>query len=167
MIKPLSKKLLTTNEFTDLVITLGTKYLKSWLIRSEAAKIIVDTLNKFLNKSKIYEVSTLWVNESWGQLNWINKLFCKLLINNAKKDHVLLEDAVLNSLQMLHIICTAGLKNIEVTNKINIKHTDFLPNNDFRKSNDTKCLIDSTMTYKTVFSSICKAWNQCKSKKKS
>lgn len=151
------EKAFSTKDFTDVVIALGSKDLKALNIRFNGTKNIIDVLNQLSMKCSIHVISALGVNESWSQLNRLNKLFCKLLINSTMKDHGLQEDAVVNSSQKFHIIRPVGLRDGEATNKITIQAEGFLPHNDILRADVAKYLVDSMIADKTGFSSICKA----------
>lgn len=151
------EKAFTTNEFTDVVIALGSRDFKTSFIRSETTENIVDTLNKLSLKYNIHLVSALGVNESWVQLNWLNKLFCKLFIKNAMIDHGLQENIVVKSNQNFHIVRPVGLKDGEAIGSIIVQPEGFLPYNDIRRADVAKYLVDSLLKERTGFSSICKA----------
>jgi hypothetical protein len=150
------ESVLKTNEFTDVVISLGSRDLKNSNIRSKGTINIVDALNKLSINCKIHVISALGVNESWNQLNWFGKLICKVLINSTMKDHGLQEEAVVNSSQKFHIIRPVGLTDGMPTGKILNQTEGFLPNNDIARADVAKYLVDSLIADKTGFSCICK-----------
>lgn len=150
------EKVFLANEFTDVVISLGSRDLKKSYIRSKGTRNIVDVLNKLSINCKIHVISALGVNNSWDQLNWFGKLICKVLINSTMKDHGLQEDIVVNSSQKFHIIRPVGLTDGIATGKILNQTEGFLPNNDITRADVAKYLVDGIITEKTGFSSICK-----------
>jgi hypothetical protein len=150
------EKAFLANEFTDVVISLGSRDLKKSSIRSKGTKNIVDILNKLSINCKIHVISALGVNNSWNQLNWFGKLICKVLINSTMKDHGLQEEIVVNSSQKFHIIRPVALTDGMPTGKILNKTEGFLPNNDITRADVAIYLVDGIITEKTGFSSICK-----------
>jgi len=132
-----------SNEFTDVVISLGSRDLKKTNIRSEGTKSIVEAMNKLSIKCKIHIVSALGVGESWSQMNWFGKLFCKILISNSMKDHGIQEEIVVKSSQKFHIIRPVGLTDGELTGKI-LNHTEgLMPNNQISRADVARYLVDS------------------------
>jgi hypothetical protein len=150
------EKVFKTNEFTDVVIALGSRDLKKSNIRSKGTKNIVDVLNKLCINCKIHVVSALGVNDSWNQLNWFNKLICNILIKSTMKDHGLQEKIVVNSSQKFHVIRPVALTDGMPTGNILNQTEGFLPNNDIARADVAKYLVDGIVTDYTGFSSICK-----------
>jgi hypothetical protein len=145
-----------TNEFTDVVIALGSRDFKKSNIRSKGTKNIIDVMNKLGTNCKIHIVSALGVNDSWNQLSWFNKLICKILIKNAMNDHGLQEDIVKNSAQKFHIIRPVGLTDRIAIGKVINQTEGFLPYNDISRADVAKYIVDNLLADKTGFSSICK-----------
>jgi len=145
-----------TNEFTDVVIALGSRDLKKTNIRSIGTKNIIDALTNLGINCKIHVVSALGVNDSWAQLSWFNKLICNILIKNTMNDHRLQEDIVTNSPQRFHIIRPVGLTNGIAIGKVINQTEGFLPNNDISRADVAKYIVDNLLADKTGFSSICK-----------
>lgn len=149
--------ILNSKVFTDIIISLGSRDLKSTNIRTLGTQNIIDSLTTLSQSSKLHVVSALGVGESWAQLNWLNKLFCKLLIKNAMIDHEKQEAAVIKSKQKFHIIRPVGLKDGEATGNVLVKPDGFPPFNDIRRSDVAKYLVECMLSGYEGFSSICKA----------
>jgi len=150
------EKVFTDNEFTDVIISLGSRDLKNSTIRSKGTKNIVDVLNKRSVDSKFHVVSALGVRDSWGQLNRFGKLISMLLIKSAMKDHGLQEEIVVNSSRKFHIVRPVGLKDGLATGIIINQTKGFMPYNDITRADVAKYLIDNMISDKTGFSSICR-----------
>jgi len=151
------ENVLKSNSFSDIIISLGSRDLKPTNIRTLGTQNIIDSLAKLSQSSNLHVISALGVGESRVQLNWLNKLFCKLLIKNAMIDHEKQEKAVILSQQKFHIIRPVGLKDGDATGNIIVKSDGFLPFNDIRRSDVAKYLTTCLLNNFTGFSSICKA----------
>jgi hypothetical protein len=142
---------------TDIIISLGSRDLKSSNIRTLGTQNIIDSLISLSLNSKLHVISALGVGESWSQLNWLNKIICKLLIKNAMIDHENQEKVVINSQQKFHIIRPVGLKDGEATGNVLVQTTGYPPYNDIRRSDVANYLTRCLISNYTGFSSICKA----------
>ncbi|MFN0204212.1 MAG: NAD(P)-binding oxidoreductase [Bacteroidia bacterium] len=142
--------------FTDVVISLGSRDLKNSYIRSKGTKNVLEVLNKLSATCQIHVISALGVGESWSQLNWFSKLICKVLINGTMKDHELQEEAIVNSGLKFHIIRPVALNDGLATGKIIIQNARFLPNNTISRADVAQYLVESLLSNKSGFSSICK-----------
>jgi len=151
------ENILKSKKFTDIIIALGSRDLKTTTIRAVGTQNITEALTKLSLTSKLHIVSALGVGESWVQLTWVNKLLCKLLIRNAMIDHENQEKTVINSNQQFHIIRPVGLKDGEATGKVLVQPEGFLPFNDIRRSDVAQYLVDCMLNEYTGFSSICRA----------
>lgn len=150
------EKAFKTNEFTDVVIALGSKDLINSSVRSLGTKNIVTVLNKLSLKCKLHVISALGVGDSWKQLTWFWQLISKLLLGSTMKDHRLQEEIVTNSSQAFHIIRPTGLTDGIATGKILNKTEGFLPGNDISRADVAKYLVDSMIAGKNGFSCICR-----------
>jgi len=148
---------LKSDNFTDVIIALGSKDLKKTLIRSEGTKNIVDALTKISSKSKIHIVSALGVGNSWSQLNWLGKLICKVLISNSMEDHNLQEEIVTSSSFDFHIVRPVGLTDEGLSESIICKNEGTMPSDKISRADVALYLVDSMLNDKTGFSSISKS----------
>jgi len=151
------ENVLKSNEFTDIIISLGSKDLKKSLIRSTGTKNIVDALQKQSINSKIHMVSALGGGDSWDQMNWLGKLICKVLIRNTMLDHNIQEEIVTISSQEFHIVRPVELTNGELTGKIHDQKQGFLPGSKISRADVAKYLVEGMLNNKNGFSSICKS----------
>jgi len=151
------ENVLKSNEFTDIIISLGSKDLKKSLIRSTGTKNIVDALQKQSINSKIHMVSALGVGDSWDQMNWLGKLICKVLIRNTMLDHNIQEEIVTISSQEFHIVRPVELTNGELTGKIHDQKQGFSPGSKISRADVAKYLVEGMLNNKNGFSSICKS----------
>jgi len=146
-----------SNEYTDIVISLGSKDLKKSLIRSTGTKNIVDVILEQSIKSKIHIVSAFGVGDSWDEMNWVGKLICKVLIRNTMLDHNLQEEIVTKSLKEFHIVRPVELTNGDLTGKIHDHKEGFLPSSKISRADVAKYLVEAMLNNKNGFSSICKS----------
>ena len=148
---------LKSNVYTDIIISLGSKDLKKSLIRYTGTKNIVDVLlNQSIN-SKVHIISAFGVGDSWGQMNWIGKLICKVLIRNTMLDHNLQEEIVTKSFKKFHIVRPVELTNGNLTGKIHDQKEGFLPSSKISRADVAKYLVEAMLNNKNGFSSICKS----------
>lgn len=75
------------NDYTDVIIALGSRDFRGGEIRCNGTKHIVNSLNSNQKKAKLHVISANGVGNSWKNLKWFEKLICKLLISKAMKDH--------------------------------------------------------------------------------
>lgn len=141
---------------TDVVIALGSRDLKKSFIRSTGTQNILDVMAKLSAGSKIHVISALGVGESWRQLGWFAKLLCKVLLNHAMQDHGLQEEAVVKSGFPFHIIRPVGLTDGVATGKVLVQNAGFLPNNSIARADVALYLVESLLSDRSGFSSICK-----------
>lgn len=144
-----------TNEFTDVVICLGSRDLKKTQIRSQGTKNIVEVLNKLSIKNKIHIISALGVGNSWQQLNWFGKLICKILISNTMNDHTIQEETITKSSFEFHIIRPVGLTNGELSGKVLNQTEGMMPSNQISRADVARYLVENMVNNKVGFSSIC------------
>ena len=143
-------------DFTDVIIALGSKDLKNSKIRSTGTRFIVDTLNqKQNNTTSIHVVSALGVGDSWSQLNWLGKLICRLLLKNTMSDHSEQESVVINSQYPFHIIRPVGLKDGEASGTVHIQNKGIMPSNSIQRADVARFLVKSLMENKRGISGIC------------
>jgi hypothetical protein len=146
-----------SNDYTDIIISLGSKDLKKSLVRSTGTKNIVEVLQKHSTKSKIHIVSALGVGDSWDQMNWVGKLICKVLIRNTMLDHNLQEEIVTKSSLEYHIIRPVELTNGELSGKLHDQKQGFLPWSKISRADVAKYLVEAMLNNKNGFSSICRS----------
>lgn len=150
------EKAFLEEDFTDVIIALGSKDLKNLKIRSTGTKHIVDTLNQKQNNTiSLHVVSALGVGDSWSQLNWLGKLICRLLIKNAMNDHSEQESVVLNSQYPFHIIRPVGLKDGEAIGSVHVQNEGIMPSNSIQRADVAGYLVKSLIENKRGISGIC------------
>ena len=69
------------NDFTDIIIALGSRNFRGGEIRFSGTKNIVDSLNSSGKQAKIHVISANGIGNSWKNLKWNEKLMCKLFIS--------------------------------------------------------------------------------------
>lgn len=147
---------LKSDNYTDVIIALGSRDLKKTLIRSDGTKNIVDALSKLSQKSKIHVISALGVGKSWSQLNWFGKLICKVLISNTMTDHNIQEEIVTSSSLEFHIVRPVGLTDGELSGNVICKNEGTMPSDKISRADVALYLVESMVDNKSGFSSICK-----------
>ena len=145
------------NDFTDIIIALGSRDFRSGEIRFNGTKNIVDSLNSSGKKAKIHVISANGVGNSWKNLKWSEKLMCKLFISKAMKDHELQEEIVSSNAGGYHIIRPVGLTNEEGSGKIIAEEEKALLNSKISRANVAKYLIESMTENIAGKHSICDA----------
>jgi len=141
--------------FTDVIIALGSKDLKSDSIRSKGTKHILEALTKNKSNSFIHVISALGIGESWNQLKWHGKLISKLLIKSTMNDHTEQEKLVRNSSNPYHILRPVALKDGEATGEIHVQNEGFLPSNSIKRADVAKFLVESLLENKEGINGIC------------
>jgi nucleoside-diphosphate-sugar epimerase len=141
--------------YTDVIISLGSKDLKSANVRSVGTKNILAALKNSQEKPTIHIVSALGVGDSWSQLNWISKLFCKLFINKAMKDHGEQEMLVTKSSFPYHIIRPVGLQDGEPLGEVHVQNEGMMPGYSIKRAEVAAFLVNSLIDGKRGFSGIC------------
>jgi len=71
------------NEFTDVIIALGSRDFRGGGIRYNGTKNIVEALKSKGVKAKIHVISANGIGDTWKNLKWNEKLMCKLFISKA------------------------------------------------------------------------------------
>lgn len=142
-------------EYTDVIIALGSKDLKGSGIRSKGTQNIVKALIKSKCSASIHVISALGVGDSWNQLKWHGKLICNLLIKSTMNDHTEQENIVIENSNPYHIIRPVGLKDGESIGDVHIQNDGFLPSNSIQRADVAKYLVKSLFDNKTGISGIC------------
>ena len=148
-------KAINENDFTDIIVALGSRNFRGGDIRYNGTKNIVDSLNSNKKQAKLHVISANGVGNSWKNLKWHEKLMCKLLISKAMKDHELQEEIVSSNAGGYHIIRPVGLTNESSSGKIIVEEENALPNSKVSRANVAKYLIDSMSDNTTGRHSIC------------
>jgi len=150
-------KVINENDFTDIIIALGSRDFRGGEIRFNGTKNIVDSLNSNGKKAKIHVISANGVGNSWKNLKWHEKLMCKLLISKAMKDHELQEELVSSNPGGHHIIRAVGLTNETGSGKIIVEEENALPNSKVSRANVAMYLVQSMNENISGKHSLCNA----------
>ena len=148
-------RVLKENDFTDVIISLGSRDFRGGEIRSNGTKHIVNSLNSNQKIAKLHVISANGVGNSWKNLKWFEKLICKLLISKAMKDHESQEEIVSSNKGGYHIIRPVGLTNETGSKNIIVEEKNALPNSKVSRTNVAKYLVDSLLDSKSGKFSIC------------
>jgi UDP-glucose 4-epimerase len=148
-------RVLKENDFTDVIIALGSRDFRGGEIRSNGTKHIVNSLNSNQKIAKLHVISANGVGNSWKNLKWFEKLICKLLISKAMKDHESQEEIVSSNKGGYHIIRPVGLTNETGSKNIIVEEKNALPNSKVSRTNVAKYLVDSLLDSKSGKFSIC------------
>ena len=148
-------RVLKENDFTDVIIALGSRDFRGGEIRSNGTKHIVNSLNSNQKIAKLHVISANGVGNSWKNLKWFEKLICKLLISKAMKDHESQEEIVSSNKGGYHIIRPVGLTNETGSKNIIVEEKNALPNSKLSRTNVAKYLVDSLLDSKSGKFSIC------------
>ncbi len=142
-------------DFTDVIIALGSKDLKNTKIRSIGTKNIVDAMTKTESKANIHVLSALGIGESWSQLKWPAKLISNVLIKSTMNDHSKQEDAVRASSLPHHIIRPVALKDGESDGEAHVQNVGFLPSNSIQRVDVARFIVKNLLDNKQGRSGIC------------
>ena len=148
-------RVLKENDFTDVIIALGSRDFRGGEIRSNGTKHIVNSLNSNQKIAKLHVISANGIGNSWKNLKWFEKLICKLLISKAMKDHESQEEIVSSNKGGYHIIRPVGLTNETGSKNIIVEEKNALPNSKVSRTNVAKYLVDSLLDSKSGKFSIC------------
>ena len=148
-------RVLKENDFTDVIIALGSRDFRGGEIRSNGTKHIVNSLNSNQKIAKLHVISANGIGNSWKNLKWFEKLICKLLISKAMKDHESQEEIVSSNKGGYHIIRPVGLTNETGSKNIIVEEKNALPNSKVSRTNVAKYLVDSLLDGKSGKFSIC------------
>ena len=143
------------NDFTDIIIALGSRDFRGGEIRFNGTRNIISSLNSNGKKAKLHVISANGVGNSWKNLTWGEKLICKLFISKAMKDHAGQEDIVSTNAGGYHIIRPVGLTDKEGTGKIISEQENVLPNSKISRANVAKYLVKSMGENVSGTHSIC------------
>jgi putative NADH-flavin reductase len=144
-------------DYSDVIISLGSRDFRSGEIRSTGTKHIVEALKEKGSNAKVHVISANGTGNSWDSLKWNEKLMCKLLISKAMKDHTLQEEHAKSNPGGYHIIRPVALKNEAGTGQIASHPTGTLPNNAIARADVAKYLVDSMLSDLSGEHSISKA----------
>ncbi len=150
-------KAINENDFTDVIVAIGSRNFRGGEIRFNGTKNIIDSLNSNKKQAKLHVISANGVGNSWKNLKWHEKLICKLLISKAMKDHKLQEEIVSSNAGGYHIIRPVGLTNESASVEINVEEENALPNSKVSRANVAKYLVDSMCDNTLGSHSICDA----------
>ncbi len=149
------KDAVSSDEYSDVIIALGSKALRGSTIRSKGTENIIAAVKEADISATIHVISALGVGESWDQLKWHAKLLSNLLLKSVMNDHAIQEKMVIDSQLKFHIIRPVGLKDGEATDTVHVQEKGYLPKEYIQRADVAKYLIDSLLENKEGFSSIC------------
>ena len=143
------------NDYTDVIIALGSRDFRGGEIRSNGTKHIVNSLNSNQKIVKLHVISANGIGNSWKNLKWFEKLICKLLISKAMKDHESQEEIVSSNKGGYHIIRPVGLTNESGSKNFIVEEENVLPNSKVSRANVAKYLVDGLLNDRSEKFSIC------------
>lgn len=146
-----------SNNYTDIIIALGSRDFRTGDIRSKGTENIIKTLISDRKHTRVHVISANGVGKSWKNLSWIEKLICKFLIPKAMKDHELQEKIIQNYIDHYHIIRPVGLTNENGIGKVISEKEKALPFKKVSRANVAKYLVESLIKNVTGEHSICDA----------
>lgn len=149
------KMLFKNEEFTDVIIALGSKSLKGSEVRSKGTENIIEAMKNNQSSAKIHVISALGVGESWIQLKWSAKLLTNILLKNVIADHLKQEEIVVKNAKTYHIIRPVGLTDKEATGKVHVQNEGFLPSGQISRADVAKFLVDTLNNTENEVDSIC------------
>ena len=147
---------LKEDDFTNLIISLGSKILKANELRSKGTEHVIRALESKKARAKVHVISALGVGDSWNQLGGFGKLISNLMLKNVMEDHGKQEDIVLNSRNPYHILRPVGLKDGDPDGEVHLQSEGKLPSSSIKRSDVAKFLVDSMIENKEGISAICK-----------
>jgi len=150
-------KAISENDFTDIIIALGSRDFRGGEIRFNGTKNIIESLNSSGKQAKLHVISANGVGNSWKNLKWSEKLICKLFISKAMKDHELQEEIVSSNLGGYHIIRAVGLTNKAGSGKIVAEEKKALIKSTISRANVAKYLVESMNENISGKHSVCDA----------
>ena len=151
------EKAINDNDFTDIIIALGSRDFRGGEIRYNGSKNIIDALNSSGKEAKIHVISANGIGNSWKNLKWNEKLMCKLLISKAMKDHELQEEIVSSNRGGHHIIRPVGLTNEKGSANIIVEEEKKMPKSKVSRANLAMYLVESMTDNISGKHSICDA----------
>jgi nucleoside-diphosphate-sugar epimerase len=143
------------DNYTDVIISLGSKMLKGTEIRSLGTQHIMKALQSSQAKSKVHVISALGVGDSWDQLGGFGKLISNLLLKSVLEDHRKQEEIVMNNSNPYHILRPVGLKDGDPTGAVHLQLEGRLPSTSVMRSDVAKFLVDSMFENREGISAIC------------
>ncbi len=146
---------LKSQEFSDVIIALGSRDLKSENVRSTGTQNIVEVLKSNAIPSKLHVISAHGVGNSWGRLKWHEKLISKLFIAKTMKDHELQEKIVESYSGGFHIIRPVALTNDPGTGKVISQNEGSMPKGSISRTDVAKFLVESMLADVSGENSIC------------
>ena len=146
---------ISSQNYTDVIIALGSRDLKGGNIRSNGTKNIVDVLKSNSKSCKLHIISAHGVGDSWKRLKWHEKLISKLFIGKTMKDHELQEEIGKTNPGGFHIIRPVALKNEASSGKVYSSNEGNMPNGSISRVDVAKFLVESLQSDEDGFISIC------------
>jgi hypothetical protein len=140
--------------YTDVIIALGSKVLKNAEIRTKGTQHIIDAMTKRQSQAYLHVISALGVGNSWKQLSWVGKLISNLLLKSVMIDHAKQEELVMNSSSSYHILRPVGLKDGASKGLVYVENEKKLPSSSIQMIDVAKYLVESLMAGKTGVSGI-------------
>ena len=131
------------DNFTDVIISLGSKKLKGTELRSLGTGHVMKALQSTQSKSRIHVISALGVGESWDQLGGFGKLISNLMLKSVLEDHRKQEEIVKQSSNPYHILRPVGLKDGDQVGEVHLQPEGRLPSASIKRSDVAKFLVDS------------------------
>ena len=153
--KDIEKALLERN-YTNIIIALGSRDLKTHNIRSIGTKHIVDVLNENNISTKLHVISAHGTRDSWNRLNWFEKLITNLFLKKTMVDHGLQENEVIKNNGGHHIIRPVALKDNPKTGEVTVKNEGKMPSGEIARADVAYFLVASLIEGKSGEDSICK-----------
>ena len=150
------RKVVSANQFTEVVIALGSRDLNGVPVRSTGTKNIVDSLNELSLKTSLHVISAHGIGNSWYKLGWFEKLISKLLIGKTMRDHSLQEEYVKSYSRKTHVIRPVALKNNPRTGKVFSQDDSKLPNKDISRADLASYVVESIKEERTGINSVCR-----------
>lgn len=145
------------NQFTDVIIALGSQALRNTSIRSDGTKTILDAMTATNASARIHAISALGTGESWNQLKWHGKLLTNLLLKSVIEDHRKQENYIRNSGFNYHILRPVGLKDGPISKEIYSCTEGYLPSSIINRSELAKYLVDSLLVDKNGITAVCQS----------
>lgn len=140
--------------YTDVIIALGSKELKNTVLRSEGTKHVIEAMNANTSTARIHIISAFGVGDSWEHMGWFSKVLSNVLLKSVMIDHQKQEDLVLASSFDYHIIRPVGLKDGKSKGDIQVETHKPLKKTAIRRVDVAKYLVESLLDNKNGISNI-------------
>ena len=149
------KSALAEKEYTDVIIALGSRDLKTVNLRSEGTRHVVEGLVALGKSAKLHLVSSHGVGDSYARLKGLDRFVIKLFLSKAIQDHNEQEAIAMTNAGGYHIVRPVGLKNDPAKEKVYASNEGKMPSNSITRADVAAYLVEQMLKDASGTISVC------------